>query len=69
MNMDYQQKLLDLNKALMIAAAAGDIQMVKKLVLDGADIYFRNHHGDTALSLAAGNGYLDILEYLSNLRK
>ncbi|MCX4084199.1 hypothetical protein N7281_04990 [Rickettsia hoogstraalii] len=25
--------------------------------------------GDTALSLAAGNGYLDILEYLNSLKK
>jgi ankyrin repeat protein len=68
-NADDQQKLLEPNKALMKAAAAGDIEAVKKLVLSGADIYFRDHRGDTALSLAAGSGYLDILEYLCSLKK
>lgn len=59
----------NLNKELMRAAAAGDIEGVKKLVLDGADIYFRDHKGDTVFSIAAGGGYLDILEYLSGLKK
>jgi ankyrin repeat protein len=44
-----KQKLLEPNKALMKAAAAGDIEAVKKIVLSGADIYFRDHRGDTAL--------------------
>lgn len=43
-----------LNQELMRAAATGDIEAVQKLVLRGADIYFRDHQGDTALSLAAG---------------
>jgi hypothetical protein len=34
-----KQKLLEPNKALMKAAAAGDIEAVKKIVLSGADIY------------------------------
>lgn len=59
----------NLNQELMIAAAEGNVEAVKKLVLRGADTYFRDHHGDTALSLSAGNGYLDILEYLSSLKK
>lgn len=58
-----------LNEELMRATAQGDMEEVKKLVSNGADIYFRDHHEDTALSLAAGNGYLDILEYLSSLKK
>lgn len=58
-----------LNQKLMRAAATGDIEAVQKLVLRGADIYCRDHQGDTALSLAAGSGYLDILEYLSSLKK
>lgn len=58
-----------LNEELMKAAAQGDIEKVKKYVLDGADIYFMDHNGDTAFSCAAGNGYLDILEYLSSLKK
>ncbi|AAY62265.1 Ankyrin repeat (plasmid) [Rickettsia felis URRWXCal2] len=51
-----------LNQKLMRAAATGDIEAVQKLVLRGADIYCRDHQGDTALSLAAGSGYLDILD-------
>ncbi|AFC70365.1 ankyrin repeat domain-containing protein [Rickettsia amblyommatis] len=58
-----------LNEKLMRAAAQGNLEAVKKLVLRGTDIYFRDQHGDTALSLAAGNGYLDILEYLSSVKK
>lgn len=68
-NTDDQQTLLESNKELMRAAAQGNLEAVKKLVLRGADIYFRDHQGDTALSLAAGSGYLDILEYLSSLKK
>ena len=63
-NTDDQQMILELNQKLMRAAAEGNLEAVKKLVLSGADIYFRDHQGDTALSLAAGSGYLDILEYL-----
>ncbi|WP_410956685.1 ankyrin repeat domain-containing protein [Rickettsia koreansis] len=49
-----------LNQELMRAAATGDIEAVQKLVLRGADIYFRDHQGDTALSLAAGSSYLNV---------
>lgn len=59
----------NLNQELMRAAAKGNLEAVQNLVLRGADIYFRDHQGDTALSLAAGSGYLDILEYLSSLKK
>ena len=62
-------EIQNLNQELMRAAATGDIEAVKKLVLRGADIYCKDHQGDTALSLAAGSGYLDILEYLSDLKK
>ncbi|MGL4226037.1 MAG: ankyrin repeat domain-containing protein [Rickettsia sp.] len=62
-------EIQNLNKALMRAASQGNLEVVKKLMLRGADIYFRDHQGDTALSLAAGRGYLDILEYLSSLKK
>ena len=68
-NTDDQQMILELNQELMRAAAEGNLEAVQKLVLRGADIYFRDHQGDTALSLAAGSGYLDILEYLSSLKK
>lgn len=44
----------------MRVAAEGNLKAVKKLVLCGSDIYFRDHQGEAALSLAAGNGYLDI---------
>lgn len=59
----------NLNQELMRAASQGNLEAVKKLMLCGADIYFKDHQGDTALSLAAGNGYLDILEYLNSLKK
>ena len=59
----------NLNEELMRASSQDNLEAVKKLVLSGADIYFRDHQGDTALSLAAGRGYLDILEYLSSLKK
>ncbi|MCC8419290.1 MAG: ankyrin repeat domain-containing protein, partial [Rickettsia endosymbiont of Glossina mortisans submortisans] len=59
-------EIQNLNKALMRAAAEGNLEAVQKLVLRGADIYCKDHQGDTALSLAAGSGYLDILKYLSN---
>lgn len=59
----------NLNEELMRAASQGNLEVVKKLALRGADIYFRDHQGDTALSLAVGRGYLDILEYLSSLKK
>jgi ankyrin repeat protein len=62
-------EIQNLNQELMRAAATGDIEAVKKLVFRGADIYCKDHQGDTALSLAAGSGYLDILEYLSDLKK
>ncbi|WP_395476646.1 ankyrin repeat domain-containing protein [Rickettsia endosymbiont of Pantilius tunicatus] len=62
-------EIQNLNQELMRAAAEEDIEKVREYVLDGADIYFRDHQGDTALSLAAGSGYLDILEYLSSLKK
>lgn len=64
-----QAEIQNLNQELMRAALQGNLEAVQKLVLRGADIYFRDHHGDTALSLAAGSGYLDILEYLSSLKK
>ncbi|AJQ52472.1 ankyrin repeat domain-containing protein [Rickettsia conorii] len=64
-----QVKRQKLNQELMRAAATGDIEAVQKLVLRGADIYFRDHQGDNALSLAAGSGYLNVLEYLSSLKK
>ena len=62
-------EIQNLNQELMRAAAEGNLEAVQNLVLRGADIYFRDHQGDNALSLAAGSGYLEILEYLSSLKK
>ena len=56
----------NLNEELMRASSQDNLEAVKKLVLSGADIYFRDHQGDTALSLAAGRGYLDILRVLKD---
>ena len=62
-------EIQNLNQELMRAAAEGNLEAVQNLVLRGADIYCKDHQGDTALSIAAGSGYLDVLEYLSSLKK
>mmetsp|Transcript_78613 Transcript_78613/g.163394 ORF Transcript_78613/g.163394 Transcript_78613/m.163394 type:complete len:310 (+) Transcript_78613:71-1000(+) len=49
------------------AAAAGDIERVKHLVeQENADVRAKGTGGDTALSLAAGNGHLAVVKYLTD---
>ncbi|KAI9826329.1 MAG: hypothetical protein M1832_000246 [Thelocarpon impressellum] len=55
---------------LQIAASLGDVLMVRKLILKGADVNasISNNAGKTALQAAAGNGHLEIVELLLPLR-
>jgi ankyrin repeat protein len=52
--------------ALMIAAVHGHREMTAWLLEHGSDVNQSNSIGFTALSLAAGRGYLDIVELLLN---
>ena len=49
------------NTALMLAAAANQIQVVALLVNNGANVNMQNQAGDTALMLAAANGAAEIV--------
>jgi ankyrin repeat protein len=61
----FQQYLLnenkDLDQQLINAARDGDVDFVKKLVNQGADIYINNN---AVLKLASQFGYLEIIKYL-----
>ena len=50
-----------LNGALISASENGNIEEVRKLIADGADVHARH---DYALRLAARDGHLSVVEYL-----
>lgn len=52
------------NNTLIDVAAAGDLEAVKEFIEAGEDINQVNSDGATALSLAAQNGYQDVVTYL-----
>ncbi|WP_017659689.1 ankyrin repeat domain-containing protein [Baaleninema simplex] len=52
---------------LMAASGKGHIQVVKTLVLAGANPNIQTCYGETALSFAARGGYIDIFEELAPL--
>ena len=56
-----------MSKALLEAAAAGDINRVTELLKNGADIHYRNEFGATALLVAAGCGQIAMVEHLRGL--
>ena len=58
--MDKQEKK-NLNQKLIEAAKSGNLEVVKYLVENGADIHAEK---DYALRLAAYNGHLDVVKYL-----
>lgn len=52
---------------LMRAAAQGDLQLVKQLGAQGANLLLRDRTGKTAVGHAARNGYLEIMqEFVTN---
>ena len=59
------KKLTELNKKLFDSVQAGDLNLLKKLLFDGADINSRDCDGETILHDAAfSNDRLDIIKYL-----
>ena len=46
------------------AAIHGDLEGIRELLRDGADVNARNRHGQTALMLAAHRGHLKIADVL-----
>lgn len=52
------------NTVLMIAAKAGQLEMVNALVAEGADVAIKNQHGLTALDLAKAKRHTDVIEFL-----
>lgn len=49
---------------LLAAADEGDVDMVKSLIAEGADVNVRAKYGKTALIFAAVRGHLDVAEML-----
>jgi hypothetical protein len=62
-NKKQQEKL---NKALVYAVMKGDIEIVKKLIMIGADVNTKTENGDTPLHIAASKDHVDIFELLLN---
>jgi Ankyrin repeats (3 copies) len=50
--------------ALIVAAEAGNIQMVRRFLAQGALLNVRNDEGETALTVAAQHGKAEMVEYL-----
>lgn len=53
--MDQEQ----LNSELIRASKEGDINIVKQLIDEGADVNYSNIHGDTSLYDASRGGHLE----------
>jgi ankyrin repeat protein len=51
-------------KQLWAAAAAGDLELVKQLCSDNADVTYQNEEGTTALMTAAENGHTAVVAAL-----
>jgi len=64
---DYEDE--DGNTPLICAARLGYFDSVQFLVLRGANIYLRNHSGNSAESMAKQNKHKEIEQYLNFIRK
>ena len=53
-----------MSKELFSVIKNNDIEIVKLLIENGADVNAKNEDGETALHLANRKGYLDIVKYL-----
>lgn len=56
----------DNSTALIKAVEANQIEVVRILLVAGADPYIKDAHGKTAFDIARENGYSDILELLES---
>jgi ankyrin repeat protein len=54
----------ELDKQLWAAAAAGDLELVKQLCTNSADVTYQNDEGTTALMTAAENGHTAVVAAL-----
>ncbi|MGD0279619.1 MAG: ankyrin repeat domain-containing protein [Smithella sp.] len=52
------------NESIVDAALNGDINLIKRLLDNGADIEAKDKHGRTALLLATGKGHMEIVKLL-----
>lgn len=62
--MKDQDKLNQLNKELIIAAECGDIEKVKSLLKQGADVNFVDDYGNTPLIIASQKGRSKVVQLL-----
>jgi len=62
--MQHRNWLFGKNGALFMAAASGDLALVKQLIKDGAEVNTASMNGYTALHRAAQNGHLEITKHL-----
>lgn len=54
----------DVSGELWAAAKKGDVEVVKKLIADGADVNAKTPYGVTALLNAAGQGHIEVVKIL-----
>lgn len=54
----------DLNEALLAAARKGDLEEVKRLVAEGANLEAQSRYATTPLYFAARNGHVPVVEFL-----
>ena len=54
----------DGNTALILACWIGDVSIVKKMLLKGAEVNAQNRYDNTPLIIASFKGYLDIVQLL-----
>ena len=57
------------NSLLLIAAQNGRDEIIEDLLLGGADVNFGNNHKNTAIHLAAQNGWTKVMEWLLKAKK
>ena len=58
------KKGASLNDALSVASRDGSIDIVKRLITEGADHKTRDNKGYTALIFAASRNHIDVLKFL-----
>ena len=61
---DSKRQLEPLENELFLYAATGNVEEVKQLIKEGADVNAQNNKGDTPLHMAVGSGQIDLVELL-----